>query len=107
MSNYFSIQFTNNASFQFLSEKSVTNKFDNVTVLFESNHGKTCVFNDVIQEAIITLYNGLKNQFELNSDIEVGNLGEYWNIWTNNLEDMVEDDEKDIFSNYWMWSTRD
>ncbi|MDQ0899518.1 hypothetical protein [Paenibacillus sp. V4I7] len=107
MSNYFSIHFTNDASFQFLSEKSVTNKFDNVTVFFEGNHGKICVFNDVIQEAIITLYNGLKNQVELNSDMEVGNLGEDWNIWTNNLADMAEDDEKDIFSNYWMWSTRD
>lgn len=107
MSNYYSIHFTNNASFQFLSEKPVTNKFDNVTVFFEDNHGKQCVFKDVIQEAIITLYNGVKNQVELYSDMEVGNLGEAWNIWTNNLADMAEDDEEDIFSNYWMWSTRD
>jgi hypothetical protein len=109
MSNYFSIQFTNNARFQFLSEESVTDKFDDVTVFFESNDGKICVFNDIIQEAIMKLHNGLKNQFELSADIEVGNLGEYYNIWANNLDDMLEDDEEEGIPvlNYWIWSTRD
>ncbi|NEN80967.1 hypothetical protein [Paenibacillus elgii] len=107
MSNYFSVHFTNNSSFQFLSKKPITNKFDNVTVVFQDNQDKKYVFEDVIQEAIITLYNGIKNPVELTSELEVGNLGQAWNIWTNNLSDMAEDDEEDIFRNYWMWSTRE
>ena len=109
MNNYYTLQLTNNARLQFFSEQSVSEKFDDVTVFFEDNAGKIVVFKDILQEAIITLYNGLENQFELRTDIEVGHLGEYYNIWANSLDDMLEEDEEEEIPvlNYWIWSTRD
>ncbi|THF72631.1 hypothetical protein [Cohnella fermenti] len=107
MSNYFIINFTDNSYLQFSSENPINNKFDDVTVTFWDNSEEKCVFEDVIQEAITTLYNGIKSQVELTSEFEVGNLGRAWNIWTNNLSEMVEDDEEDIFRSYWIWSTRE
>lgn len=89
----------------------VKQKFDNVVVSLRGQQFEENIFEDIIQEAVITLYNGLKkclaNELILTNELEVGKLGLTWNIWTNNLSDDVEDEEDDIFQRYWIWSKRD
>ncbi|MBG9795003.1 hypothetical protein ABD76_22050 [Paenibacillus dendritiformis] len=108
---YNSIQLTTTSRLDICSESIVRNKFDVVTILFREMHSKQRIFDDVIQEAVTPLYNGLTkckaNKMTLNSNLKVGRLGEAWNIWTYNLSDEVEEDEEDIFQQYWIWSIRE
>jgi len=112
MSTYCSIKLSDDIQLDFTSGHPVNSKFDEVIVFWREKINKVCIFEDVIQEAIITLYNSLlkciANQMTLTSNqLEVGRVGEVWNFWTNDLTDEAEENENDIFHQYWIWSTRD
>lgn len=111
MSIFCTIQLNDDTCIDFTSEYPIKNKFDNVMVFYRGKNKEENIFEDVIQEAVTTLYNGMKkclaNQILLNPDLEVGRLGEAWNIWTNNLPDEVGENEVDIFQHYWVWSSRE
>ncbi|MWC27060.1 hypothetical protein [Paenibacillus sp. MMS18-CY102] len=110
MSIFRSFRLTDVDQLVFYSDSPVQQKFDNVVVFLRGQHNEEGIFEDIIQEAVSTLYNGLKkclsNELALTSELEVGKLGEAWNVWTNNLSDEVEDGEEDVFHQYWIWSTR-
>ncbi len=111
MNIYYSISLTDEIQLELTSKHPIKNRFDEISVLFRDKFDKVYIFEDVIQEAVITLYNGLSkcvsNQMTLTSELEVGLVGERWNSWAYSLSDEVAEDEEDIFQYYWIWSTRD
>lgn len=110
MSIYCSIKLTEDTQLDFHSEYPIKNKFDEISVIFKENNSEVCIFKDAFQEAVTTIYRGLSkcvtNQMELNPTLEVGRVGEKWNIWTNDLSDEVGEDEEDVYQQYWIWSSR-
>ncbi|MFC5700574.1 hypothetical protein ACFPVX_04700 [Cohnella faecalis] len=111
MSIYCSIKLTEDTQFDFYSEYPIKNKLDEISVIFKEKPNEVCIFIDTIQEAVTTIYRGLSkcvtNQMTLNSTLDIGRVGEKWNVWTNDLSDEVGEDEEDVYQEYWIWSSRD
>jgi hypothetical protein len=111
MSIYCSINLSDGVKLEFSSKYPIKSRFDEISIFFRKNSIEVCIFKDVIQEAVVTLFNSLSkcvsNKMTLTSVLEVGKVGERWNNWTYTLPDEVDEDEEDIFHQYWIWSTRD
>ncbi|MNP04547.1 hypothetical protein D3C76_964650 [compost metagenome] len=111
MSIYCSNKLSDGRQLEFSSKYPLKSRFDEISLFLREEFNEVCIFEDVIQEAVTTLYTGLSNcvlnQITLNLELEVGRVGETWNNWTYSLSDVAEEDEEDIFQQYWIWSTRD
>lgn len=78
--------------------------FDKVTVFFKTKNKKFVIFEDHMNEIIITLKSSLENvianKSKLPLDIKVGQLGYHYNIDTENERDGV------AYECFWVWSAK-
>jgi|GEM_PF-4366392 len=111
MISYFTLNLKDDYTLEFLSQSSLNSKFDDFIVLFKSQNKNIQIFEDILQEVVNPFYmiltQCLEDKNQLNSELKVGKVGKAWNIWTNNLPEVVEESEIDIFEQYWVWSCRD
>jgi hypothetical protein len=108
---YCSIKLEEDTQLDFYSKYPIKNKLDEISVILKEKNNEVCIFIDTIQETVTTIYRGLSkcvtNQMTLNSALDVGRVGEKWNIYTNDLSDEVGENEEDVYLQYWIWSSRD
>lgn len=78
--------------------------FDEITILYKEKNNNVFIFNDNLNEALISFGNILKkalnSELLLPEDIKVGDVGYHYNIDTNNDNDLID------YGNFWLWSTK-